>query len=544
MAASDVGADSVFLNGRVYAVDGSFSQVSALAVKRGRLVGLGTDEEVLGLAGPLTEKVDLEGAVVLPGIVESHLHLFLFGESLGLVQAHWRPKEEILAAVAAAVADARCDGGWILGRGWNQEVWSPPLFPTRHELDLLAPDLPVYLERTCCHAAWVNGKALELAGIDASTADPEGGEIRRDEKGEPTGLLVDTAMRLVTKCIPPRTREGCRKVLLTAQKELFAQGITSACDMGTTPELFVLLEELYARGEMSLRVHGYGSSGVDGGVSLDAYASFLERGPRADLCDGRLHLTGLKLFSDGSLGARSAWMEGDYADRPGHRGNPREGGETLYAVMAAGVRRGFQIATHAIGDAANALVLDLYERLQRELPQARALRLRVEHAQHLRPCDFKRFADLALVASVQPTHATSDWAMAVERLGEERTERAYAWRDLLDRGVALAAGSDAPVESPNPFEGIFAAVTRRDRQGRPEGGWHPRQAMTRVEALRAFTVGGAWAVGAEKDKGSLEAGRRADFIAVDRDILTCPEEEIGGTKVLRTVVGGETVFLL
>ncbi|MBL3592413.1 MAG: amidohydrolase [Synergistaceae bacterium] len=531
--------ERIFVNGRT----GDSGRSVALAVAKGRLAAVGAEDDLSALTGPSPERIDLEGAFLLPGIVESHLHFSLLGFSLDQIQAHWRPKEEILQAVADRSVEARRRGDWILGRGWNQEVWTPPLFPTRHELDRIVSDLPVYLERTCCHAAWVNGKALERAGIDAATADPEGGEIVRDERGEPTGLLIDRAMELVTAKIPRPSREGHRRALLKAQERLLALGITTVCDMSTDSETIVLLDDLIKGGAFHLSFHGYGSPGIDGGLFPDGYRSFLDRGPLVGGCDGRLHLAGLKLFADGSLGARSAWMKEDYADRPGHRGHPRDGGEGLYAVMAAATARGFQVATHAIGDAANALVLDLYARLIEEHPQARSLRPRLEHGQNLAEADLDRIAPLGVVASVQPVHATSDWAMAEERLGPHRLAGAYAWRDLLDRGVVIAAGSDAPVESPDPFEGIYAAVTRRDRRGRPEGGWQPRQVMTRREALRAFTAGGAWAVGAEGEKGSFDEGKRADFAVVDGDILTCPEEAIRKMTVLRTVIGGETVFL-
>jgi predicted amidohydrolase YtcJ len=539
--AGDV-ADAVYHNGTIHTVNGAFETAQALAVREGVFIYAGDNETALALAGEGTKVVDLEGKTVIPGIVEAHLHYPLLGQMLLQVQAHWKPKEEILAAVEAAYPVARENGEWIVGRGWNQEVWEGQLFPIKEELDAVALDVPVVLRRTCGHAAWVNSKALEMGGITRETPDPQGGEIIKDAQGEPTGVLIDTAMNLVTNLIPPFTEEQHRRALLAAQEELLGYGITTAHDLGSSMEMIGRMEKLYESGDLKIRLYVMGSSGGYGQSAEDAYNAFYEVGPRIGLYDNRLTVRAVKFFADGSLGARSAWMLEEYSDKPGHIGNPRYGDEEIYQLVLGAQKAGFQASTHAIGDGANHQILNAYERVLGEVPEPQDHRFRIEHAQVILLEDIPRFAQLHILPSMQSVHATSDKNMAEDRVGPERIKGAYAWRKLLDAGSILPNGSDAPVELVNPFHGFYAAVTRMDREGTPEGGWYPEEKMTREEMLRSFTNWGAYAGFEEDIKGSIETGKLADFVVLDRDPMSCPEDELKDIQALLTVVGGAEVF--
>ncbi len=537
-------ADAIYHNGNVYMVNDTFETAQAFAVRNGKFIYVGNDEGALALAGEGTKVTDLKGKTVLPGIVEAHLHYPLLGQMLLQVQAHWKPKEEILDAVKAAYPPAKKNGEWIVGRGWNQEVWEGEAFPVKEELDAIAPDVPVVLRRTCGHAAWVNSKALEMAGITRDTANPQGGEIIKDADGEPTGVLIDTAMNLVTNLVPPFTEEQHRRALLAAQKELLGYGITTAHDLGSSMEMIQRMEKLYESGDLQIRLYVMGSSGGYGKADEAAYNAFYEVGPRIGLYDNHLTVRAIKFFADGSLGARSAWMLEEYSDKPGHFGNPRYEDDQLYQLVLGARKAGFQASTHAIGDGANHQVLNVYQRVLKEIPEPQDHRFRIEHAQVVRLDDIPRFAQLGILPSMQSVHATSDKNMAEDRVGPERIKGAYAWRKFLDAGSILPNGSDAPVELVNPFHGFYAAVTRMDREGSPVGGWYPEEKMTREEMLRSFTNWGAYAGFEEDIKGSIEVGKLADFVVVDRDPMSCPEEELKDIHALTTAVGGKEVYTL
>ncbi len=537
-------ADAVYHNGNVYMVNDTFETARAFAVRNGKFIYVGDDEGALALAGEGTKVTDLKGKTVLPGIIEAHLHYPLLGQMLLQVQAHWKPKEEILDAVKAAYPLAKENGEWIVGRGWNQEVWEGEAFPVKEELDAVAPDVPVVLRRTCGHAAWVNSKALEMAGITRDTANPQGGEIIKDADGDPTGVLIDTAMNLVTNLVPPFTEEQHRRALLAAQKELLGYGITTAHDLGSSMEMIQRMEKLYESGDLQIRLYVMGSSGGYGKADEDAYNAFYEVGPRIGLYDNHLTVRAIKFFADGSLGARSAWMLEEYSDKPGHFGNPRYEDEQLYQLVLGARKAGFQASTHAIGDGANHQVLNVYERVLEEIPEPQDHRFRIEHAQVVRLDDIPRFARLGILPSMQSVHATSDKNMAEDRVGPDRIKGAYAWRTFLNAGSILPNGSDAPVELVNPFHGFYAAVTRMDREGSPVGGWYPEEKMTREEMLRSFTNWGAYAGFEEDIKGSIEVGTLADFVVVDRNPMSCPEEELKDIHALTTVVGGKEVYTL
>jgi predicted amidohydrolase YtcJ len=537
-ASAQARADAVYLNGNITTVHDKNPRAMALVIRGDRFVYVGSNGEARKYVGPRTVVVDLKGKTVLPGLIDAHLHLQGVGEAKMKLDAFWKPKKEILDAVAAAYGKAK-PGEWIQGWGWNQEVWTPPAFPTKEDLDRVAPDIPVYLERTDGHAAWVNSKALAIAGITRETTDPRGGEIIKDGKGEPTGVLVDTAADLVSGKIPPPGKEKVLEAVQLAEEEMISNGLTGAQDAGCDLEFIDMLKGLYGSGKLSVRLYERLRIPDD---STPLENKFYAAGKQIGLYNNRLTVRGIKIYLDGALGSRGAWMLQPYTDRPdGFRGNVRMTEERFYGLVKRARQAGFQVSTHAIGDAANRLALDVYERVLREMPDA-VHRYRIEHAQVVALEDIPRFAKLGVLPSMQTVHATSDKNMAEKRVGPERMKGAYAWRKFLDTGMVIPNGTDAPVEQINPFHGLFAAVTRQSRDGQPPGGWYPEEKMTREEALESYTIWAAYAAFEENLKGSIEAGKLADFIVIDRDYMTCGESEIKDIRVLLTVIGGRTVY--
>ncbi|MDR1331609.1 MAG: amidohydrolase [Tannerella sp.] len=527
-------ADILFINGNIYTVDADFSKASFIAVAKDRILYAGSDAETLRrLKGVRTHVVDLGGKTVIPGIVESHLHYMELGESLSEIDIYEKPKADILAAVAAEAGRLQ-PGEWIVSSGWSQEVWPENRWPSRGDLDAVAPDNPVCLFRKDGHSAWVNSRALDVAGITASTPDPQGGEILRTPSGEPGGILVDTAIDGVSAKFPAPSDEKKRAFYRRANDELLRFGITSLMDAGIGCDNLALLEDAYARDLLQVRAYEVLSDGED--VKYIAAG----RKPVLDLYGGKLSVNAVKFYTDGSLGSRSAWFIDEYNDRQGHSGNPRYTDEAFYSLVRRARDEGFQAVTHAIGDAAVRQTLDVYERVLAESPPADH-RYRIEHFQNVYPPDFDRLIRDGVIASMQAVHVTSDMAFAEARIGPSRVLNAYAWRTVIDRGGIIPNGSDAPVEHVNPYHGFYAAVTRRNLQGEPEGGWYPALCMTREEALKSFTIWGAYAMFGEKVKGSLEAGKYADFAVLDRDIMTCDAGELKDTKALMTVLGGKIV---
>ena len=530
-------ADVVYMNGNVYTVDEKNPKASALAIKDGRFLYVGSDVGVKTYVGKKTQVVDLKSKTVLPGLIDSHMHFSAIGELKKKLDVYWKPKEEILELVSRAYQKAR-KGEWIEGFGWNQEVWTPPVFPTKQDLDNIAPDLPVYLERTDGHAAWVNSKALEMAGIVKKTPNPEGGEIIKDVKGDPTGILTDTAANLVSRYIPALGKEKMLEALELAQEELLSNGITSGQDAGCDLEMPALLKHLYASGKLYLRL--YVRLLIPQGSTTpgdEVYA----KGRQIGLYENRLTIRGIKVFVDGALGSRGALMLEPYSDRAGYVGNQIVSEERLYALVKSAREAGLQVSVHAIGDGANRMALNVYERVLKEQPDPDH-RFRIEHAQVVGLEDIPRFARLGVIPSMQTVHATSDMNMAEKRIGPSRIKGAYAWRKLLNSGSILANGTDAPVELINPFHGLYAAVTRKDRNGLPKGGWYPEERMTREEALKSYTIWAAYAAFEEKVKGSIEAGKLGDFVVIDKDYFACGESEIKDSRVLQTVLGGKVVY--
>ena len=523
-------ADLVLHNGRIYTVDPAHPVVSALAVHKGRVVFAGSDTEAQAFSG---RRVDLHGKTVLPGLIDAHAHLLSLGNFLrrvNLVGA--KSYDEVIARTVKAAAEVK-KGEWILGRGWDQTLWEPKDFPTHDALSRALPDHPVVLTRVDGHAVLANARAMQLAGITAATKDPEGGRIVRKPDGEPTGVFVDNAKELIERKVPPASRDEIRKALLAAVAECNRFGLTAIHDAGEGPAAISVLEELARAGKLDLREYVMISDGV--------FEPYLARGPRSALYDGHLWLRSIKLYADGALGSRGAALLAPYADDPHNTGLLVSPPGHIRAVAEQALRKGFQVGVHAIGDRGNRIVLDAYEAALAAVPVADH-RFRVEHAQVLSPEDIPRFAKLGVIASMQATHQTSDMRWAEARVGPERIRGAYAWRSLLESGAVVVNGTDFPVEQVDPLLTFHAAVTRQDPEGAPPGGWYPAQKMTREEALRSMTIGAAWAGFQEALLGSLTRGKAADFVVLDRDVMTVPDGEILKTRVLATYLGGKPVY--
>ena len=482
------------------------------------------------------EKIDARGAIMLPGLMDAHGHLASYGRALSTVNLVAVTSEEEALARIAAFAATHKTAPWILGRGWNQVLWEQGHFPTRASLDRLDDQRPMALNRIDGHAVWVNSAALGLAGIDThgTTPDPTGGRIVRDATGRATGLLIDNAMQLVMGQIPPITDAAMATYQLTAMQKLASFGLTAIQDAGISARELRGLQRLYRSNRMPIRV--YAMLDLLDPDNLD----HLARGPLMDP-DQKLVLRSVKIVADGALGSRGAALFADYADQPGQRGLLLQDEARLLGDIKRAMLAGYQVNVHAIGDRANALVLD-YLAMASEQTSSRHLRHRIEHAQILRPEDIARFARSGIVASIQPVHATSDKNMAATRLGEARLSGSYAWKTLLARGTRLAGGSDFPVESPNPFFGLHAAVTRQSQDNQPAGGWLPEEKLSRSVALSLFTEGSAYAAHQEHRLGRLLPGYAADFILVRDDYFLVPAEDIWKNRVLATYVAGKQVF--
>ncbi len=504
-------------------------------VRGGRIVAVGSREQLAEGLKQAHSVLDFGNAVVYPGFIDAHLHVAGTGRALmELNLVGTRSLEEVLARVREKATEL-APGEWLLGRGWDQNDWPTKRFPTKVDLDRVVSDRPVYLKRIDGHAGWANSVALRLAGIDASTRDPDGGRIvRLPGSREPSGVLVDNAMGLMASALPKVDRSLVKKQVLKAMNHFACLGLTCVHDAGVDSLDLAVYRELIDAGQAKVRVY---AMLLDGPILDDYFRS----GPVLDYGNGMLTVRCVKLFADGALGSRGAALFEPYSDDPDNRGLLVTPPEEIEKVTERALRAGFQVATHAIGDRANHLVLDAYEKALIAVPTADH-RLRVEHAQVLAPQDIPRFARLGVVPSMQPTHATSDMPWAEERLGPERLRGAYAWRSLLDTGVRIAGGSDSPVESANPLLGIYAAITRQDLDGNPPGGWYPEQRVRLREALRMFTIDAAHAAFQEEELGSISPGKRADFTVLDKDLASVPPEEIPGVRVVATLVGGQLVY--
>jgi hypothetical protein len=521
-----------------HTLDPSLPLATAVAIRGGRFVAVGRAEEVRELAGTSTAIRDLGGAHAYPGFTDAHMHLFEVGQrELEFDLTGTTSAADLAARVAARVASTP-QGGWIVGRGWIETHWPERRFPDRADLDAVAPQHPVWLERSDGHAWVANSRALEVAGVTRATEAPAGGEVLRDARGEPTGMFIDNARSLVERHIV-RTEPELEATLRAGIARSQRMGWTGVQDAGIDERgrigrIVEAMRRLCADGQLGLRWYA-----AVGAPSPDA-ERLIADGPSIGECDGRITLRALKFYMDGALGSRGAALLAPYGDAPGD-GLLRNPPELLAGWYARARDAGIQVATHAIGDRGNRIVLDLYQAALAGRPPG-ADRWRIEHAQVLAPEDLPRFAALGVIPAMQPSHAIGDLFFAPARLGMERLAGAYAWRSLIGSGAIVAAGSDAPVEQGDPRIEFYAAVARRSLDGQQLAGWHPEQAMTRDEALRALTLWPAYAAFEERERGSIEVGKRADLTAFDRDLLTVPEREVLAAEVVLTMVGGGVAF--
>ncbi len=534
-AAEGEGAVDLILLGAVYTVDPERPRAEAVAIRGDRIAYVGDRAGAEALRGGQTRVIEAPaGAAILPGLYDAHAHFLGLGKVLENLDLSGTSSAAEVAALVRARCAERPAGEWICGRGWDQNDWSGQAFPTWQQLDG-CPEHPVYLSRVDGHAIWVNDVALQRAGVTAATPDPAGGRILRDDAGEPTGVLIDTAIDLVADLVPDPTHEQLLRRARVARDECLRLGITSVVDAGIGAETLAAYEELGAAGELGVRIYAMISDETGEEAFL---AEQLAAGPRVGRYDHHLTVRAVKCYADGALGSRGAALLQPYRDDPGNRGLIVHDGEHLLDVTARALQAGFQVGVHAIGDRGNRTVLDAYERALAAHPTADH-RLRIEHAQVVHPDDLPRFAALGVVPAMQPTHATSDMPWAPDRLGVARLAGAYAWRSFLDSGVRIPMGSDFPVEQPNPLWGLYAAVTRQDHQGWPAGGWLPGQRLTIDEAVRGFTLDAAYGSFEEEIKGSLEVGKLADVVVLERDPFAVEPRALIDARVLWTVVGGE-----
>ena len=527
--------EAVYFNGKVHTMDAARPVVEAISVGGGRIIETGSSRELLARLQPGARTIDLGGRAVIPGLTDAHAHFMGYAEAATWIDlAGTRSLERILGMVSERAKIAG-RGAWILGRGWDQNLWPDTRYPGKAALDSVAPDNPVLLVRVCGHAAFVNSAALRIAGITKDSPDPPGGRILRDANGEPSGILLDDAKELVSWHVPALTNEEKKRLLIAAAKRCLAAGLVGVHEMGISAETVSLYRELYSAGELPFRITGYLSSDDPGVERLRA------EGPFRGFAGDRFSVVGAKFYADGSLGARSAALQAPYSDDPANRGILMKTPDDMYREILRWRERGFQTAVHAIGDDAVRRALDVYERLGAGHP-APGARPRVEHAQVVAADDIGRFAKLGVIPSMQFIHCTSDMSWVEDRLGVKRAAGAYAWRSLIAAGSRIPGGSDFPVESINPFLGIHAAVTRQDIAGRPAGGWRGGQRLTVEEAVSAFTINAAWAAHAEDVAGSLAPGKLADFVVLSDDVFSLNPDKIPLIRVLATVLGGEIVY--
>ncbi|MDH3410115.1 MAG: amidohydrolase, partial [Gammaproteobacteria bacterium] len=496
----------------------------------GRVLAVG-DQALLN-AHPDAVRIDGRGRTVLPGLTDAHAHVYGLGFLAVSLDLTGSPSlREALRQIAEYSASVP-HSSWIQGRGWNQVLWPVQEFPRAADIDDVVSERPVWLRRIDGHAGWANSKAIEIAGIDNDTPDPIGGNIVRDASGKATGILIDKAMALVAQHIPAPDKDDIRAAYLEASRYLLSLGMTSVHDAGINIREAEVYMSMADDGELGMRIYAMLS---DAGENLDAMGA-----PLQGYGDDRLEIAAVKIYADGALGSRGAALIEPYSDDVENRGLPFFTADELTGFTRKANGMGFQAAIHAIGDLGNRMALDAFDAVQGGKPSP--LRNRIEHAQIIALADLPRFAKLGVIASMQPTHATSDMNMAEDRVGAERIKGGYAWRRLLESGAVIASGSDFPVELANPWHGLYAAVTRQSRDGEPEGGWYADQALTRAEALHTFTLAAAYAAHQEDRLGSLEPGKWADFVMIDRDYFDIPASEIDDIQVLETWVGGKRVF--
>ena len=541
-------ADLVLVGGKVVTLDESVPEAQGLAVRGDRIVALGSSSDIEAYVGPNTQRIELNGQLAIPGFIEGHGHFTGIGQAkLNLELMPTKSWEDIVQMVADAVAQAE-PGQWIVGRGWHQEKWThtpePSVegLPTHASLSAVSPDNPVYLTHASGHGAFVNAKALELAGIDRNTANPAGGEIVRGERGEAIGMLRETAQRLVgrarSQAAADRTPEEIeaerRKVIQLAAEESLSKGITSFQDAGSSFATVDLLKSMVDSGELPLRLWIMLREGNESLAERARDYRIIGYG------DNRLTVRAIKRSIDGALGSHGAWLLEPYADLPTSAGLNTTSVESIVETARIAAENNFQLCVHAIGDRANRETLDIFEDAFKQHPHSSDFRWRIEHAQHVDPVDVPRFGQLGVIASIQGVHCTSDGPWVPDRLGQERTQAtSYLWQQFMQSGALVTNGTDAPVEDVSPIASYYSTVSRRLPNGEV---FMPEERMSREEALRSYTINNALAAFEEDIKGTLSVGKLADIVVLDRDILTVPEGEIPPTKILYTIVGGKVEY--
>ncbi len=543
-------ADLVIFGGKIYTVNNINPTAEAVAVTGGRITFVGSEEEAKRFINSKTNVVDLKGKIMTPGFIEGHGHIMGIGyNELNLDLTHIKTFDEMVDLVKGAVRKSS-PGEWIVGSGWHQDKWDvkPDTmvkgFPVHSKLSKVSPDNPVFLRHASGHAGFANAKAMEVAGVNIlsiekySSEESEGGEIVRDELGNPTGLFNESAMTLIDRHIPKSAPETDQKALDLAIKACLRNGITSFHDAGASRENINLFHEFKTEGKLGVRLYVM-VTGRDHALVYE----WLKKGPEIDSL-GWLTIRSIKLNCDGALGSRGAWLLEPYTDRPDFSGMATLSMDTVLKISREAIKSGFQVCSHAIGDRANKEVLDRYETTFTENPdKANDHRFRIEHAQHLHPSDIPRFARLGVIPAMQAIHMSSDRPWAIERLGEKRIKQgAYMWQALLKSGARIVNGTDAPVEPINPIPSFYASVTRKTLKGKPEGGYEAEQKMTRDQALRSYTIDAAYGAFEEHIKGSIEPGKLADFTIFTKDIMRVHENEILQTEVAMTILGGNVVY--
>ncbi len=539
-------ADMIIYNGKIYTMNDLMPITEAVAINNGKIIALGKYKELDRLISPNTQIINLSGAMMTPGIIEGHGHFYGLGlAEMQLDLSTTESYQDLIDMVSDAV-DKASPGDWILGRGWHQSKWSDNRdsfingFQTHDKLSEISPNNPVWLKHASGHAGFANKKAMDIAGVSNETEFGFGGEIIKDLSGAPTGVFNERAQGLISKHADSNLGDNSDlKAIELAVNACLENGITSFHDAGTSAKAIEVLRESIDKNLLKVRIYAMLTS-----RDTTLLNTWYKKGPEIGSADDFLTIRSIKINADGALGSRGAWLIDHYSDRPGHHGMPTQSMEYVYKVAKNGILSGFQVNSHAIGDRANREILNQYEIVFNEFPNlARDHRWRIEHAQHIDPIDIPRFGSLKVIASIQGIHMSSDRPWAIDRLGEKRIiESAYVWRDLINNGAILINGSDVPVEPINPIASFYASSTRKTLKGFPEGGFEPSQKMTRLEALKSYTINAAYGAFEENKKGSIEIGKFADFTVFSQNLITIPDDKILDTKVLYTIVNGKIEY--
>ena len=536
-------ADVIIFNGDIYTMNDLNPKVSAVAIKNGKIIALGKRNNLKKYQSNYTKMIDLSGKTMTPGLIEGHGHFTGLGESkMNLDLSGIKSYNELVEIVKNAVKDVN-NGDWIIGRGWHQSKWTTQPenmvrgFQTHEKLTSVSPNNPVWLKHASGHAGFGNKKAMEIAGITKELEFGYGGEIIKDLSGNPTGIFNERAQSLISKHV--NNNNDKTKVIKLAVEECLKNGITSFHDAGTSQNSLDLIRAAIKNNELKVRIYAMLTSRDE-----ELLEEWYKKGPEIGTANDFLTIRSIKLNADGALGSRGAWLLDDYEDRPGHFGMSTQSMDYVYKISQNGIKNGFQVNTHAIGDRTNREVLDQYEKVFNEhLDLSNDHRWRIEHAQHIDPLDIPRFGKLGVIASIQGIHMSSDRPWAINRLGKKRiVESAYVWRDLIDNGAILINGTDVPVEPINPIASFYASVSRKTLNGNPKGGYEPNQKISRIEALKSYTINAAYGAFEEKIKGSIEVGKYADFTVFSKNIMTIPEDEILNTKIVYTIINGKIEY--